>query len=137
MAEAETAPEAPRVIVPQQADWKGRFAAFAISWAVRIMSWTVRFRFDDSAKFFAEKNPGPMIFCVWHNRLFLSAIVYQKWQKRIGMKRAMAGLVSASRDGAVADPERWINQARRVDQSVLLRLQQFVAYLAKGSQGQR
>ena len=44
---------------------------------------------------------------------------------------------SASRDGAVADPERWINQARRVDQSVLLRLQQFVAYLAKGSQGQR
>jgi V8-like Glu-specific endopeptidase len=44
---------------------------------------------------------------------------------------------SASRDGAVANPERWINQARRVDQSVLLRLQQFAAYLAKGSQGQR
>jgi len=44
---------------------------------------------------------------------------------------------SASPDGAVADPERWINQARRVDQSVLLRLQQFVAYLAKDSQGQR
>ena len=101
MAEAETAPEAPRVVVPKQAGWKGRFAAFAISWAVRIMSWTIRFRFDDSAKFFAEKNPGPMIFCVWHNRLFLSAIVYQKCQKRIGMKRAMAGLVSASRDGAM------------------------------------
>ncbi|MBT6593851.1 MAG: hypothetical protein HOO18_07845 [Porticoccaceae bacterium] len=44
---------------------------------------------------------------------------------------------SANRDGAVADPERWINQARRVDQSVLLRLQQFAAYLAKGSLGQR
>tara|TARA_B110000211_G_scaffold229522_1_gene287408 strand:- start:66 stop:824 length:759 start_codon:yes stop_codon:yes gene_type:complete len=44
---------------------------------------------------------------------------------------------NARRDGAVADPERWINQARRVDQSVLLRLQQFVAYLAKGSQDQR
>jgi V8-like Glu-specific endopeptidase len=44
---------------------------------------------------------------------------------------------SANRDGAVADPERWINQARRVDQSVLMRLQQFAAYLAKGSLGQR
>lgn len=44
---------------------------------------------------------------------------------------------SASSDGAVADPERWINQARRVDRAVLERLRRFVAYLAKGSQGQR
>ena len=44
---------------------------------------------------------------------------------------------TTSRDGAVADPERWINQARRVDQSVLVGLQQFAAYLARGSQGQR
>ena len=44
---------------------------------------------------------------------------------------------SASSDGAVADPERWINQARKVDRAVLERLRRFVAYLAKGSQGQR
>ena len=48
-----------------------------------------------------------------------------------------AETTGANRDGAVVDPERWINQARRVDQSVVLRLQQFVAYLAKGSQDQR
>lgn len=44
---------------------------------------------------------------------------------------------SASRNGAVADPERWINQARRVDRAVLEQLQRFVAYLAKDSQAQR
>lgn len=101
MADAQPTPGAPRVVVPKQVDWKGRLAAFAISWTVRLMSWTIRFRFDESAKFFAEKNPGPMIFCVWHNRLFLSAVVYRRWQKRIGMKRSLAGLVSASRDGAM------------------------------------
>ena len=101
MADAQPTPETPPVVVPKQADWKGRLAAFAISWTVRLISWTLRFRFDESAQFFAEKNPGPMIFCVWHNRLFLSAVVYQKWQKRIGMKRSLAGLVSASRDGAM------------------------------------
>ena len=40
---------------------------------------------------------------------------------------------SARRDGSVVDPERWINQARRVDRAVLERLRRFVAYLAKGS----
>ena len=56
---------------------------------------------------------------------------------RMGEAASKSNSNSASRDGAVANPELWINQARRVDQSVLLRLQQFVAYLAKGSQGQR
>lgn len=101
MAEAESAPQAPRVVVPKQADWKGRLYASAISWAVRLMSLTIRFRFDESSRFLAQKSPGPIIFCVWHNRLALSAVIYQKWQKRIGAKSDMAGLVSASRDGAM------------------------------------
>lgn len=35
--------------------------------------------------------------------------------------------------GAKAQPEQWINQARRVDRELLQRLQDFVAYLGKGS----
>ena len=40
-------------------------------------------------------------------------------------------------DGAAADPERWINQARRVDQALLQQLRQFTAYLAKDFPDQR
>lgn len=35
--------------------------------------------------------------------------------------------------GARAQPERWINQARKVDTALLQRLQNFIAYLGKGS----
>ena len=35
--------------------------------------------------------------------------------------------------GAKAQPEKWINQARRVDRELLQRLQDFVAYLGMGS----
>ena len=55
----------------------------------------------------------------------------------IGEAASKSNRNRANRDGAVVDPERWINQARRVDRSVVLRLQRFAAYLAKGSQGQR
>jgi V8-like Glu-specific endopeptidase len=54
-----------------------------------------------------------------------------------GVGEAASKSNSASRDGAEADPERWINQARRVDPAVLERLRRFIAYLAKGSQDQR
>ena len=36
-------------------------------------------------------------------------------------------------DGALADPEKWINQARKIDLLLLARLQRFIAYLRKGS----
>ncbi len=102
MAEADKAKDAtPKVVVPRKADWKGRLAAWAIYWTIRSVSWTIRFRFDEKSSFFRGEKPGPLIFCVWHNRLFLSAMVYEKWRKRLGMKRRMAGLVSASRDGGM------------------------------------
>lgn len=44
---------------------------------------------------------------------------------------------SPIKDGAAVDPERWINQARRVDQALLQQLRQFIAYLAKDFPDQR
>ena len=35
--------------------------------------------------------------------------------------------------GAIVQPERWINQARRIDLAILRRLQEFLAYLGRGS----
>ncbi len=99
-ANSESEP-APKVVVPKQADWKGRLAASAIYWTIRVVSWTIRFRFDEDSEFLKREPRGPVVFCVWHNRLFLSPVVYEKWQKRLGMKRRIAGLVSASRDGGM------------------------------------
>lgn len=102
MAEAQaTSDSNPKLVVPKKADWKGRLAATAIYCAIRTMAWTIRFRFDEDAEFLKQDAPGPVVFCVWHNRLFLSPVVYDKWQKRLGMKRHIAGLVSASRDGGM------------------------------------
>jgi hypothetical protein len=44
-------------------------------------------------------------------------------------------LTSAGRGapGAIVQPERWINQARRIDPAMLRRLQEFLAYLGRGS----
>ena len=44
-------------------------------------------------------------------------------------------LTSAGRraPGAIVQPERWINQARRIDPAMLRRLQEFLAYLGRGS----
>jgi len=44
---------------------------------------------------------------------------------------------SPTGDGAAADPERWINQARKVDRALLQQLRQFIAYLAKDFPDQR
>lgn len=81
----------------------------------------------------SEKGQPAKLIAVHGGTLLIKTLLING----IGEAASKSNSNSASRDGAVADPERWINQARRVDQSVLLRLQQFVAYLAKGSQDQR
>jgi len=61
---------------------------------------TMRFRW--------ERGPGalpqdgrPYIFCVWHNRLPLSLLMYEQFVKSAAAPFRLAALVSASRDGAM------------------------------------
>jgi hypothetical protein len=42
-----------------------------------------------------------VIFCMWHNRLFLSAKLYRKFARRTSRDCRLAAMVSASRDGGV------------------------------------
>jgi len=42
-----------------------------------------------------------LIFAFWHNRLALSAILYQRYFLKFAPGRRVAGMVSASRDGAL------------------------------------
>lgn len=43
----------------------------------------------------------PVIFCIWHNRLALSLILYRRHVQSRWPHRRMAGMVSASRDGGI------------------------------------
>jgi len=43
---------------------------------------------------------GPAIYCIWHNRLALSTTLYQRFVNGRNHSAGLAGLVSASKDGA-------------------------------------
>ena len=92
----------PGVVIPHQAKWHQRLAAALIVFLIRAMATTVRYRINDQSGFFQGKAPpGKFIFAIWHNRLALSIILYQRYLHRYEPARRMAGLVSASRDGGL------------------------------------
>jgi len=89
------------VVVPHQARWSQRFAARLVHGLIRLVAATVRYRLKDSAGIFASAPPGePIIFAIWHNRLALSLVLYQRYVSR-GTDRRLAAMVSASRDGGL------------------------------------
>ena len=55
----------------------------------------------DQSRVLQGAVPGPVIFCLWHNRLALSMLAVRKWVAQDGPPRRVAALVSASRDGAL------------------------------------
>lgn len=89
------------VVVPSQANGPQRLLAALIYGLVRAVSATVRFELDDRPGFFNEVPREKMIFALWHNRLALSAILYRRYILRRAPERRIAGMVSASRDGAL------------------------------------
>jgi lysophospholipid acyltransferase (LPLAT)-like uncharacterized protein len=89
------------VVVPRAPKWHQRLAAFAIWLAISAVAKTIRFRVRDPHGFLQEKKFGPVIFCLWHNRLALCVEIYFRFRRRQFVAPGLAGLVSASRDGAL------------------------------------
>lgn len=90
------------VVIPHQAKWHQRLAACVISFLIRTMAATIRYRLDDRSGYFDGKSPPPqIIFCFWHNRLALSPIMYCRHVRKYEPERRLAALVSASRDGGL------------------------------------
>ena len=58
------------------------------------------FKWDDRAGWLKNPPTGPVIFCIWHNRLVLSMEGYRIFQKA-SPRKGMAAMVSASRDGGL------------------------------------
>jgi hypothetical protein len=62
---------------------------------------TIRFQVDEKSGFFAAVPPEKIIFAIWHNRLVLSLVIYQRYMKRRDRRRKLVALASASRDGGL------------------------------------
>lgn len=87
------------VIVPHRPRWYQRLGALLISAAVKIVTATLRYRWEDRSGFFEQPPAGPAIYCVWHNRLILSIPTYYAYAKKRNATAGLAAMVSASRDG--------------------------------------
>jgi lysophospholipid acyltransferase (LPLAT)-like uncharacterized protein len=87
------------VVVPNQPRWFQRLGAFIISCTMRVYVFSLRIRWDDSGNPRDQIN-GPTIYCLWHNRLILCVAAYRQHARTRPMGKGMAGLVSASKDGA-------------------------------------
>lgn len=65
---------------------------------LRGVNGTLRWHWHDRSGFF-DRPAGPVIYCIWHNRLPLCMRVYYHYVRPRNPTAGMAALVSASRDG--------------------------------------
>jgi len=86
------------IVVPHKPTWYQRLGAWVIFIALRALAMTIRFKWDDRSEITNHPPTGPVIFCIWHNRLCLS-MEAQRIFGKIRPSPGLAALVSASKDG--------------------------------------
>jgi lysophospholipid acyltransferase (LPLAT)-like uncharacterized protein len=96
----EAVPKITRVVVPHRPKWFQRLGAGALVGLEHALTATLRFHLVDDADLLKTQRPGPVIFCIWHNRLALAMYAYRNVMRKNHPDRPMAALVSASKDGA-------------------------------------
>ena len=97
-------PKAPKrsgVVIPNAPRWYQRLLARLIWLLIIVIGATIRYRIHDPHGLLARKDLKQMIFCFWHNRLALCVKIYFKFGHAHHTAPGVAGLVSASRDGAL------------------------------------
>jgi lysophospholipid acyltransferase (LPLAT)-like uncharacterized protein len=88
------------VIIPHAPRWHQRLGAWMVVTLVRMVAATIRYNYDDRSEYFNGSPRGPALFCFWHNRLALCTALYRRYVQKRNPTAGMAGLISASRDGA-------------------------------------
>jgi lysophospholipid acyltransferase (LPLAT)-like uncharacterized protein len=88
------------VVVPHSPRWHQRFVASLVFILLRALAMTLRFKWDERSEIINHPPTGPMIFCIWHNRLAMSMEAYRIFGK-IRRSPGMAAIVSASKDGGL------------------------------------
>jgi lysophospholipid acyltransferase (LPLAT)-like uncharacterized protein len=97
----EAKPKKSGVVIPNAPKWYQRLAAFLIWLFISTVGATIRFRVADPHGFLQRKDIQQGIFCFWHNRLALCVKLYSKFRQQQFTASGVAGLVSASKDGAL------------------------------------
>jgi lysophospholipid acyltransferase (LPLAT)-like uncharacterized protein len=87
------------VVVPQPLAWHRRLAAVVAASLLRLSLKTWRFRWQDSGA--QPETKGPVIFCVWHNRLPATLASNDDFVRSRWPCMGLAAMISASRDGGV------------------------------------
>jgi len=88
------------VVMPHPLKWHQRLAASLIYAMIESVALTLRCRWEYHPDVL-KKETGPVIFCIWHNRLPLSLIMYRRYVRQKQQPHQMAAIVSASKDGGV------------------------------------
>lgn len=99
MKPADSAPARSRA--PHQPTPVQRWAARLIGLAARANQLTHRLVLREEGGAFDVMQRGPAIFALWHNRLAVLISARRHVARALRIDREMAGLVSASRDGAL------------------------------------
>jgi lysophospholipid acyltransferase (LPLAT)-like uncharacterized protein len=86
-------------VVPQALPWHRRLAAIVAAAMLRVCLKTWRVRWLDSGG--VGQTNGPVIFCVWHNRLPAALASYDDFVRSRWPSKGMAAMISASRDGGL------------------------------------
>ncbi len=89
------------IVIPHRAGFGARLSGFLIYILIKALSFTIRFRWFDYAGIRKSGKDQRFIFCIWHNRLALSLILFERVIRKISPDRRLAAMVSASRDGAL------------------------------------
>lgn len=94
-------PSQPKKFVPHQVEWHGQLAARMIHLLGSGLAETWRMKWVDQSGEFDGKHHGPLIFCIWHNRLALSMEIWRGFVRKRRHEKGLAALISASRDGGL------------------------------------
>jgi lysophospholipid acyltransferase (LPLAT)-like uncharacterized protein len=89
------------IVVPHSLKWHGRLAALLIYFVIQVVGATLRFRWDDRSGLVKDTPTAPLVFCIWHNRLSLSLIIFNRFIRKFLPSRRLAAMVSASKDGGL------------------------------------
>ncbi len=88
-------------VIPHRASWRQRMVARAVYLLIQSLAATLRFRLPPGWESLGRQGTERLIFAIWHNRLALSLIIYNRFIRRRDPTRRMAAIVSASRDGGL------------------------------------
>ena len=88
------------IVVPKVLRWHQKLVAILIYVLIRAVSSTWRCDVVDQSGLIRNRQSGPLLFGLWHNRLALSMVAW-RYVKKMQPNSNLGALISASKDGGI------------------------------------